>query len=599
MDNLTNNQINEVGITLQKIFDIIETFNKNTNKSVDNSKEGEAFSDYTNGDEVTTPIFKLQPSLSDIEKQKRSNFIKQEIKLTAIKGDVIEETMEEFVFVSYKSGDWEEVYKKYITPLHKKYGLNVYCDDAFDGSNENWTIQMQKHITSKKCKLILCFLSKGYLGSYATLLEVMSNRFNEYFAKNSTYKPIIPIILDDHTEWDKELRESSNLVGIPNSGPEYTMFINLLKNFLIVLDFENKGILNMNRAFIKKSISEMILDLNLNATLTQSKVYEFIINTIDLTNNPKYKLYNKSEPEAFFDDLYDNIKAVTNGNTAIFSGVKNPNFNINTFIYEDEKNEYSTLNRIFYYYISNHTEFSFPTEVNDCIIKVIGEGAFERKIIKSILFANDCEIVKIRDDAFCDCKYLQNIKLPESVKILGDSVFKNCINLTDFVLVNNIQEIGEETFIGCSNLENIVISTNLINIPSKTFKDCTALKEIVMSHSVKGMGDRVFSGCLELKKVELSFEIRIIAEYAFENCIALDDVYIPSSVREIRENAFDGCVGLKEIYIHSSVRKIGENAFNGCVNLSIVNGIDLDNFTQGDLELAFGDTLWFKNINMK
>lgn len=108
--------------------------------------------------------------LSDVEKERRKNdeYVKYIAEHVCNKdGD------KSYVFVSYKSDDWEIVLQDIVYRLVKEYGLNVYFDGDFDVHNRHWTTQFPKNMSDPKCKGVLIFLNDNYATSYATLLELM------------------------------------------------------------------------------------------------------------------------------------------------------------------------------------------------------------------------------------------------------------------------------------------------------------------------------------------------------------------------------------------------------------------------------------------
>lgn len=85
-----------------------------------------------------------------------------------------------YLFISYKSDDWEKVLEEVVYKLQKKTGLRIYYDKAFDfESNEQWLIQMQKAIMSTHCKGVICFISEAYMTSYAALMEILFSQTEE------------------------------------------------------------------------------------------------------------------------------------------------------------------------------------------------------------------------------------------------------------------------------------------------------------------------------------------------------------------------------------------------------------------------------------
>ena len=114
----------------------------------------------------------------------------------------------DFVFISYKSDDWEIVLKEIVYKLVKEYGLNIYFDGDFKDNNPHWTTQFPDNMESDKCKGVLVFLDDKYATSYATLMELMHSQFGCQDALyNFVSKPVVPInlvkalsVIDDESD---------------------------------------------------------------------------------------------------------------------------------------------------------------------------------------------------------------------------------------------------------------------------------------------------------------------------------------------------------------------------------------------------------------
>lgn len=114
---------------------------------------------------------------------------------------------DDYVFISYKSDDYEEVLDNILYKTCKKYGLKVYFDTAFDDDSDSWITQYYANMVSLKCKAFIAFLSNNYYSSYACLLEMMTSRTPE---AGGDYKkdtlPFLPI----NIEVIKEIIDESN-----------------------------------------------------------------------------------------------------------------------------------------------------------------------------------------------------------------------------------------------------------------------------------------------------------------------------------------------------------------------------------------------------
>lgn len=83
---------------------------------------------------------------------------------------------EDYVFISYKSDDYERVLDDILYKTCKKYGLKVYFDTAFDDDSDSWITQYYDNMCSKNCKAFIAFINDNYYSSYACLLEMMSRK---------------------------------------------------------------------------------------------------------------------------------------------------------------------------------------------------------------------------------------------------------------------------------------------------------------------------------------------------------------------------------------------------------------------------------------
>lgn len=83
---------------------------------------------------------------------------------------------EDYVFISYKSDDYERALDDILYRTCQKYGLRVYFDVAFDDGADSWINQFYDNMCSKNCRAMIAFLSNKYYSSYATLMEMMARK---------------------------------------------------------------------------------------------------------------------------------------------------------------------------------------------------------------------------------------------------------------------------------------------------------------------------------------------------------------------------------------------------------------------------------------
>ena len=212
----------------------------------------------------------------------------------------------------------------------------------------------------------------------------------------------------------------------------------------------------------------------------------------------------------------------------------------------------------------------------------------------------------IEDSTFSYCTVLKSIKIPDSVKSIGDYAFKDC-GLTSINIPNSVTRIGDYAFSGCSGLTSISIPDGLTSIGECAFEECegltsitmpfgltsigerafyicTGLTSITMPDSMTSLGDAAFGFCLSLKSINIPDGITIIGENTFVNCLSLESINIPDSVTIIGKNAFYDCQSLKSINLPNGITIIGESCFVGCGELE--NIIIPDSVTS--IKFAFG-----------
>ncbi|ERJ11880.1 leucine-rich repeat domain-containing protein [Haloplasma contractile] len=200
----------------------------------------------------------------------------------------------------------------------------------------------------------------------------------------------------------------------------------------------------------------------------------------------------------------------------------------------------------------------------------------------------------IAPQAFAGNSHLNEITIPDGVKVIGDRAFSS-VPLSTVALPKSVMDISINAF---SNSVHYEISsenpnyqsedgimfnkamTSLIKYPQKkilttytvpdtvteiednAFKSCN-LEEIIIPDGVEQIGKGAFSNCTSLKYVTIPGTIKRIEDETFSNNFALEMVLISEGVEEIGEHAFNGAgTGkLSIIEIPSSVRTIESEAF--------------------------------------
>lgn len=188
---------------------------------------------------------------------------------------------------------------------------------------------------------------------------------------------------------------------------------------------------------------------------------------------------------------------------------------------------------------------------------------------------------------------LKSVKLPDSVKEIGNQSFYNCTALRDINL-ENVRQIRWESFLGCVHLKEITLSSgirylgrrsfsgckrlNYVNFQKSTmlkgieagvFQKCESIEKINLPQGLTEIGSKAFYKCTSLKDVELPEGMKVIGSEAFYQT-AIQKIKLPSTLVEIGNSAFLKCRSLEVIQIPASVKKIGRWSFHGCGKLEKV-----------------------------
>ncbi len=139
-------------------------------------------------------------------------------------------------------------------------------------------------------------------------------------------------------------------------------------------------------------------------------------------------------------------------------------------------------------------------------ITSIGERAFSKNV-SSLTFAEGSRLTSFKG-VFAGMK-MEQIILPDSMKIIDSEAFSGCANLRSVVFGKNITTIKQSAFEGCSALTSMVNLDTITNIGGNAFKGCEKLTEIAIPDSVTHISSGVFNGCTQLSSVTFGKESKL------------------------------------------------------------------------------------------
>lgn len=191
------------------------------------------------------------------------------------------------------------------------------------------------------------------------------------------------------------------------------------------------------------------------------------------------------------------------------------------------------------------------------------------------------------NNAFYEVKHLVSIKIPKSIKRIGDYAFCRC-SVRDVIFqekqnieignevfydsdIANINlpigsKLGGSCFTACNNIRNIILPEGLEVIPGSCFYH-SGLTSASIPSSVKRIESRAFNWCA-LDSISLP-GLTYIGDEAFTDNYNLKELRVPSTLEEIGEKAFSGC-NLEKVYAYTVLPiSISQNTFSNFSNTAL------------------------------
>lgn len=197
-------------------------------------------------------------------------------------------------------------------------------------------------------------------------------------------------------------------------------------------------------------------------------------------------------------------------------------------------------------------------------------------------------VVGIGRHAFGAYSKVENIYIPDSIKIIDSQAFNYCDYLKNVVFGSNsgLLYIKDYAFFNCKSIENIKIPASVVEIGYRAFATCPMFAQIEVEQnnqhytSINGVlytKDEktivAFAPGRAESQVIIPDGVEVIGAGAFPECDNLCSIYIPDSVISIEKAAFAYCDSLTEIVFgeNSQLKTIGESAFRECSSLAEMN----------------------------
>ena len=194
-------------------------------------------------------------------------------------------------------------------------------------------------------------------------------------------------------------------------------------------------------------------------------------------------------------------------------------------------------------------------------------------------------VTSIGDKAFCFCKTMISIEIPNSITSIGTHAFSSCLGLKKVI----VKDIAAWCKISWGNTSE----SNPLHIAHHLYSDeNTEIKNLIIPDGVTTIRYFAFYACSGLTSVDIPNSVTNIELSAFPYCSGLTSVTIGNNVSSIGSGAFRDCKGITSIDIPNSVTSIGDQAFENCTSLTSIN---IPNSVESIDYNAFNNTMWYDN----
>lgn len=195
------------------------------------------------------------------------------------------------------------------------------------------------------------------------------------------------------------------------------------------------------------------------------------------------------------------------------------------------------------------------------------------------------EGVKKISQAFCGCKSLEEVLLPNSLVEITDSFADT--NIKSINLPSKAKKL-KGAFSNCQTLSSIKLPNGIKKLED-TFVGCTSLKAIEIPSSVRTLYN-TFAGS-GIETVHIPEGVEIIDFGSFSNCVNLQNITLPSTLLEIHPYAFELCRSIKTLQIAENNACYLKDGFVYLKDSPLLSPEANEAFTKGRV------ILWLEHLN--
>lgn len=223
-------------------------------------------------------------------------------------------------------------------------------------------------------------------------------------------------------------------------------------------------------------------------------------------------------------------------------------------------------------------QITIPSSINGKTIKTIYSNVFsdfEFNNDKLITLIIPSTIIKIHDNAFSNCNFIEKVVFDSASKLeeINEGVFSFCTNLKEIVFPTTLKKIEKDSFLECKSLTKIILPKTIKTISASAFYKCENLEGfyidgeseyITIIDGVIYSKDLIQLNVYPYGKKEKTYKV-LPEAYSINSEAFYSNPYLETidlnNVESIDDKAFFNCSNLKTIYGHFLCYGFNDNPF--------------------------------------
>lgn len=218
-------------------------------------------------------------------------------------------------------------------------------------------------------------------------------------------------------------------------------------------------------------------------------------------------------------------------------------------------------------------------------------------------------IVGLEKTVFIRQPFLESIRLPATLKTIGESAFNSCEKLRSVEIPASIRVIGGSAFAYCRALKSVRLGSGVKRIDYDAFTQCRSLETVIYEGTLQewceselfqnGILENANEFVIDGKEVVdlvIPQEIKDVGRFSFTAYKGLRFLRL-QGVRFLRFGTFWDCTGLTHVTIGKELKRIAEDAFAGCTALrEVLFEGTREEWDKVEKQYAYRGTEWLKKV---